>query len=51
MGQSRPLFIYFRLSHITQINKLMKALMACLGLEPGAAGWKAMAGPQGASIL
>ena len=42
MGQSRPLFVYFRLFYMTQIkNKLIKALMECLGLEPVVAGWKA----------
>ena len=37
MGQSRPLFVYFRLFKY----KLRDALMVCFGLEPGAAGWKA----------
>ena len=42
---SRPLFVYFRSIHIpiqmTNIQyKLKKALMVCLGLEPGAAGLK-----------
>ena len=46
MDQNRPLFVYFRLFHITQFNKLMKALIVCLGLEPGAAGWKAQTNPQ-----
>ena len=40
-----PLFVYFRLYHITLFNKLMKALIMCLGLEPGAAGWKAQTNP------
>ena len=35
MGQSRSLFVYFRLFYMTQIKyKLIKALMVCLGLEP-----------------
>ena len=36
MGQSRSHFVYFRLFYMTQ-NKyiLIKALMVCLGLEPG----------------
>ena len=45
MGQSRPLFVYFCLFHITQFNKLMKALIMCLGLEPGATGWNAQMNP------
>ena len=41
-GQSWPLFIYFRLFHITQFKyKLRKVLMVCLRLEPKAARWKA----------
>ena len=41
MGQSRPLFLYFRLFYMTQIKyKLIKALMVCVGLKPGAAEWK-----------
>ena len=41
MGKSRTLFVYFRLFYTTQIKyKLIKSLMECLGLEPGAAGWK-----------
>ena len=45
--QSRPLFVYFRLFYMTQIKyKLIKALIVCLGLEPGAAGWKAATNPQ-----
>ena len=42
---SRPLFVYFCLFHITQLNELMKAKMVCLGLEPGAAGRKAQMNP------
>ena len=38
-------FVYLRLFHITQFNKLMKVYMACLELEPGAAGWKAQTNP------
>ena len=39
MGQSRRLFVYFRRFHMTQIKyKLIKALMARLGLKPGAEG-------------
>ena len=46
MSQSRPLFVYFRLFHMTQFkHKLMIALMVCLGLEPGAAGWKVQTNP------
>ena len=42
MGQSRPLSVYFRLFYMTQIKyNLLKAWMVCLGLEPGAAEWKA----------
>ena len=37
MGQSRPLSVYFRLFHITKCNKLMKALIVCMGLKPGVA--------------
>ena len=43
MGQSRPLLVYFRLFYMTQFKfkyKLIKALIVCLGLEPGVAGWK-----------
>ena len=46
MGQSRPLFVYFRLFHITQFKKLMKAQIVCLGLKPGAAGWKGQTNPR-----
>ena len=45
LGQSRPLFAYFRFFHIAQFNKLMKAEMVCFGLEPGVAGWKAKTNP------
>ena len=46
MGQSRPLFVYFRLFHITQIkHKLLKALVVWLGLKPGVAGWKVLSNP------
>ena len=46
MGQSRPLFVYFHLFHMTQFKyKLIKALMVCLGLEPGVAGWKVQVNP------
>ena len=41
MGQTRPIFFYFRPFPITmqiQIKK-SKALMLCLGFEPWAAGW------------
>ena len=35
-------FGYFRLFYMKQIKyKFIKLLMVCLGLEPGAAGWKA----------
>ena len=38
MGQTRPLFVYFRLFHMAQfIHKLMKVKMECLGLELSAA--------------
>ena len=39
------ILFYFRLFHITQFNKLIKALMVCWGLEPRAAGWKAQTNP------
>ena len=43
MGQSRPLFVYFRLFYMTQIKyKLIKALMACLGLEPTELWWRSI---------
>ena len=42
IGQSLPLFVYFRLFHMTQ---LIKALMVCMGLQPGAAGLKAQTKP------
>ena len=46
MGQSWPLFVYYCLFYVTQIkHELIKALMVCLGLEPGAAGWKAQTNP------
>ena len=35
MGQSRPLFVYFRLFHITQFNKLMKRRWCAWDLNPG----------------
>ena len=41
MGLTRPLFVYFRSFHvtnITQILKLIKAYIVCLGFEPRAAG-------------
>ena len=36
-------FDYFRLFHMT--HKFIKAQMVCLGLKPGAAGWKAQTNP------
>ena len=53
MGQSQPLFVYFRSFHIpnqmTNIQfeqyKFKKAQMVCLGLEPGVAGWKVQTNP------
>ena len=54
MGQSWPLFVYYCLFYVTQIkHELIKALMVCLGLEPGAAGWKAQTNPlsYGGNIL
>ena len=43
MSQSQPLFVYFRSFHVTNIaqigQKMIKALMVCLRLKPGAAGW------------
>ena len=46
MGQFRPLYVYFRLFHMTQFKyKQIKALMGCLGLELRAAGWKAQTNP------
>ena len=42
MCQSRPLFVYLRLFFMTEIKyRLINVLMVCLGLKPGAAGWKA----------
>ena len=35
MGQSRPIFVYFRLFHATQFNELKKAYVVCLGLNLG----------------
>ena len=40
IGQSRPLFVYFRLFHITQFNKLMKARWCTWDSNPVVA-WKA----------
>ena len=38
--------VYFRLLYTTQIkNKVIKVLIVCLGLELGAAGWKAQTNP------
>ena len=46
MGQSQPLFVYIRLFYMTQIKyKLIKALIVCLGHEPGAAEWKVQTNP------
>ena len=45
MGQSRPLFVYFRHFLIT-ISIIEKAQMVCLGFEPGAAGWQAQTKPR-----
>ena len=39
MGQSRPLFVYFRSFLITISIQIEEAYMVCLGFEPGAAGW------------
>ena len=37
---------FFMLFYMTQIKyKLIKVLMVCLGLEPGAAGWRAWTNP------
>ena len=39
-------FCLFLTFHTTQIKyKLIRALMVCLGLEPGAAGWKVQTNP------
>ena len=41
-------FVYFRLFNTLQFKfkfKLKKAQMVCLGIEPGAAGWKARTNP------
>ena len=38
-GNYRPLFVYFRPFFITIQIQIVKALMLCLGIEPGAAGW------------
>ena len=46
MGQSRPLVVYFRLFQMIQFKyQLIKVKMLCLGLKPGAAGWKAQTNP------
>ena len=44
MGQSLPLFVYFRSFHIPiQVTNIQFELFnLCLGLELGAAGWKAV---------
>ena len=42
MGQTRPLFAYFRYFHMTNIAQNTineKVYMVYLGLEPGVAGW------------
>ena len=42
MGLSRPLFVYFRSFHMTNIAQILqmgKTYMVCLWLEPGAADW------------
>ena len=40
MGQSRPLFVYFRHFLIKiSIIQIQKAKMVCLGFEPAAARW------------
>ena len=52
MGQTRPLFVYFRPFHNTMtiiaqiltINEI-KAQMVCLGFKTGAAGWQAQTDP------
>ena len=38
MGQSRPLFVYFRYFLIT-ISIIEKSIDGVLGIEPGAAEW------------
>ena len=41
-----PLFVYFRLFHMTQFKyKLIKAEIVCFGLKPRAAGWKSQTNP------
>ena len=42
LGQSRPLFVYFRLFPHYTILKIDESVD---GLEPGAAGWKARTNP------
>ena len=38
IGQSRPLFVYYRPFHI-ELKIQIEALILCLGFEPGAGGW------------
>ena len=48
MGQSRPLLAYFHSFHTANIAQklyMIKALMVCLGLEPGAGEWSAQTNP------
>ena len=45
MGQPSLFYVYFCLFRITQFNILMKEYMVCLGLEPGATGWKGQTNP------
>ena len=47
MGQSRPLFVYFRSFLITiSIIQIEKAQMVCLGFEPRAKGWQVQTKPR-----
>ena len=48
MGQTRPLFVYFRfftrqIKH--KCNKMIKVQMVCLGLETREAGWQTQTNP------
>ena len=60
MGPTRPLFVYFRISHMTNIAQIwlyMKVYMVCLGFEPGWQGGRhrwihwAMAAPRKLKII
>ena len=46
MGQSRPLFVYFRPFRVTIPIQIEKEQMVCLGFKPGTAGWQAQTKPR-----